>query len=510
MKINIEGMESRTYSRINYTREFCIRARDKISRIKEPADFAFPGVTKEWANTLRNIENELKQIKRDLENTVNAFKMAEALNSNLLSEILNLGGTIGSTLGSIYNSTKEKVSDFLNIGETNINQSSASQGSDQAGVNYNTGSTVIGLSPAGAGTTQTVISNGVNKPNINESEASQGTGEAEIGNDTIEKPNINESEAGQGTGEAEVGNDTIQKPNINEGEADQGTTQVDIPDELKGLTTTEFFEKLMEMTGSYGIDIGTLKELQELDPIQYENMKNLLVNEFKLSEADSEELLNLIGTGSNGSYSVGVSEICTYFRENPAEFEEIFGFPLYTQNAEGQVQLNDKELFLDYFLWNNTHGENATLIVINEDGTAVLNKDMLNQLQSVSPESINGYLQSKSENLYCNIKEICSSNGDEFTTDNLEALIKEQLTNEEELSVRLSAQNAENTIPLYDAQTGEVLENVNESQWFKVTGSTEDGIIISGSGNKCIVKYEDILEDSNFTFISEEIYSKTN
>ena len=316
------------------------------------------------------------------------------------------------------------------------------------------------------------------------------------------------TDKGSGNNQAGMKNG-VSEPHIDDSQANRGMEDTELDGVLTFANTNEFFDKLVEGTESYGINSEAFKDLQEIDPLEYEILYNSLINNYKLSESGSEELLNLIGESNDGSYSRGVNAICAYFKDDSETFEEIFGFPLYEQSGEGEWKLNDKKLLLDYYFWDNAYGEDATLIEIQEDGSAILNEDAFEEQRSADWQELNSYLQWKSENLSCISEELCSNQTTNYTGEELGNAIEKYLGDGKELSVKISASGEENAIPFYNVETGNVAKNVTDGEWFKVTGSTEDGIIVSGWGKKCIVKYEDIAENSEFTFISDEISVKS-
>ena len=47
-----------------------------------------------------------------------------------------------------------------------------------------------------------------------------------------------------------------------------------------------------------------------------------------------------------------------------------------------------------------------------------------------------------------------------------------------------------------------------EEHWFKVTDVTEDGIILSGWGEKCMITFDELTENGQYTVISDKFKVK--
>ena len=456
IKVNTDEIRNGVQPGLKKAKQNVLAAQKEAASIVEPPDFTLKGITKGWASTLSDIVSSIAWIEHELQQKADNFDAAETSNTNLATSLGTSGGTI--TVTSTYSSSSGgSVGSIGQTSQVNISSSNA-----------------------GTGKNQTTTKDKIDKEEINKSEGNKGEGEV--------------------TTEGEVN-----KPNIDDTDKEENINNVETSENITFTSTDEFFDKLLAGTGSYGINSEALKDLQELDPIEYDNMKDILINEYKLSETDSEELLNLIGQLTDSSYSSEVNAICSYFKNKPEEFEKIFGFPLYTKNADGELILNDNAILMDYYFWNNAYGENATLIEIQEDGTAILNKDAFEDVQNANWQKLDAYLQWKSDKLSCVAGEICSNQESVLTDAEIKDALSTHLENSEELSINISATDLENAVPLYNTETGEVINNVAEGQWFKVTGTTENGVIVSSNGQKCEIKYEDLAENSKFTFISDVI-----
>lgn len=528
MKIDLDKIKE-VKPELNYAKLALENVADIVSAIELPDDFnnsdilLVPASARSRADDLLKVENELEKV-------IDGFSKAESSNIGLSSLLANpymmlgfnsvgnkKGGNAsasntlaGIDLGNLSNEQIDKANDFVNSIGNN-----AGQGTGSIGTSCSTSNPNINNSQAGSGNTSTSINSGAQNSQINESSGTQGNTNVNVGNN-VNEPQIDESEGAQGNTDVNVDED-INEPQINEpGEGQAGNGDVEVNDDLTFNSADEFFENMLQGSGEYGISQGIFDELKEMDPIQYENAKNLLVNEYKLSETDAEQLLELISRNNDGTYARGVNEICSYFKDKPEEFEEIFGFPLYVQNGEGKVEVNGTRILLDYYFWGNAYSENSALIDVDANGNASLNQDAFGSFngeefvneQGSGWQDLNSYLQWKSENLGCESSALITNQTIRYDGDEIQSILEEHIANGEEISIRISASEPGTPLTFYNPDTNDEINSMMEEHWFKVTDVTEDGIILSGWGEKCMITFDELTENGQYTVISDKFKVK--
>lgn len=130
-------------------------------------------------------------------------------------------------------------------------------------------------------------------------------------------------------------------------------------DDARYMNKDEFLEKFG--TIGYGIDQGLLEnyfryangEKQTYEG--YDELIDMVMNKYNMSEKDAAILIEGLDSIGACSYAALSQEIVSEFKDNPEEFERIFGFPMYKKNKQGQVVLNGEELLIDIYLYENTN-----------------------------------------------------------------------------------------------------------------------------------------------------------
>lgn len=256
-----------------------------------------------------------------------------------------------------------------------------------------------------------------------------------------------------------------------------------------GLMTTEEYLTVVELeNNTFGASETVFIEMEKEYPEEYERIKDILMTKYEFTEEDSEMLISQIGEKGTGEYAKDVNTIIEYFRNDPETFKEIFGYDLYVDSKEGQVLLNDKELMVDYYNWVSK-AQQETPIEGEE-----LEFNMLNE-----------FLQSKSENLVCKTEVLLTNSSEENNSQQIMGLIEERLENGESISITLTAKEGE-LLQFIDMDTSTIHKEVSENYVAKIIDSTEDGIVATVDGKKCIIGYEDLLSDSeSYKIVSDSI-----
>ena len=305
-------------------------------------------------------------------------------------------------------------------------------------------------------------------------------------------------------------------PNLDIGSYLNTLNTQEISNILKNMDKDSTFEYLSKGNGKYGVDQGLFTTLEQRDPVAYQEIKNKLMKEYGFSAYDSERFMQIVDAVGACPYARTANVICDYFKDMPEKFEEIFGFPLYKKNANGVWKLNDAELLADLYYWGNTQGEGAVLIKLDENGNAVINEDAIRmddgQISMVmqrgsSWEELSDYLASKTDNIQCESNEILNYANFE-SKENIINELRGRIDNGEILSVGFGPNNPNIPIRFENAETGAIVSNVRGGHWVKIIDVTDDGLIVSSWGIKCFVSFDDLINNSQFSFISDSISIK--
>lgn len=464
------------------------RAEDFIEGLKIPNGFGCPGEISNVKNIIiPAIASGIDTAKENVNGLIQRAIDAESKNQ----EIANFGEYINNIeLGQYKKMSSEKlIKKVMSKNEYNGNTSIKQNN------NYSNGNTNANV---GNVTQKGTISNEINKEPDKKVEVSN----IEEPEGTIEFDTIYNEKITQ-TGILDYVSDETKDAIRNRIESDYENQKVNIED----MTNPEFYKYVLETTGglmtteeyftvvelennTFGASQTTFIEMETEYPEEYERIKNILMSEYGFSEEESKALINKIGEDTTGEYATDINTIIQFFRNDPASFKEIFGYDLYIETEKGQVLLNDKQLMVDYYNWatNEQAGNNVSGEKLEVD--------------------LNAFLQSKSENLSCEQKVVLTNEAEEHTSEQMMQILNEQIENGKSMSITLTAKDGE-LLQFVNMETSTINKEISNSYTAKIIGTTEDGIIVSADGQKSMIGYGEILEDTqNYKIINNEISFK--
>ena len=503
--------------------------KDKISYVK---DTALPdvksGITKErehiegLINKSINAEQNLKQFVESMINSIPGMDIVKEASNKGKEKIIVDTNSSNGFAGKIWNTVlgMDIVKEASNKGKEKIivDTNSSNDGSISINPNYNSGSN--GNVNIGDATNKENINNNINeKPKEENVNIGNTTNKEDISNNIEEKPKeeveVSDPKEPVQTIEPEtIYNEKIEQTKILDYVSDETADAIkdrvlrDYEEQkviIDEMTDPEFYRYILEATGglmtieeyltvvelennTFGASETVFIEMEKEYPEEYERIKDILMTKYEFTEEDSEMLISQIGEKGTGEYAKDVNTIIEYFRNDPETFKEIFGYDLYVDSKEGQVLLNDKELMVDYYNWVSK-AQQETPIEGEE-----LEFNMLNE-----------FLQSKSENLVCKTEVLLTNSSEENNSQQIMGLIEERLENGESISITLTAKEGE-LLQFIDMDTSTIHKEVSENYVAKIIDSTEDGIVATVDGKKCIIGYEDLLSDSeSYKIVSDSI-----
>lgn len=275
-----------------------------------------------------------------------------------------------------------------------------------------------------------------------------------------------------------------------------------------------FYEKrnsddsfLSTLGGNYGIDQGIFTNLRKKDPKLYQKTKEMLMKEYGFTNNSVEQFFGIVDAVGCCNMAAGANTIALAFKDNPDEFEKIFGFSYYRETSNGEKTLNDVRLLADYYIWANTVGNNdAVILTRDENGSLVINEnsyildsngkyDNVHQTNGRIKDAINEYLQYKSNGTYqAQVSEIINQQ-ENYTPDEIKEKVIESLNSGNQVAMGMLG--SENDSINYVAS----FENyeLKGPHWVAVTGANDDGILVSSWGIKYFIPYSDLSCVSLFT-----------
>ena len=290
---------------------------------------------------------------------------------------------------------------------------------------------------------------------------------------------------------------------------------------LKTISVDSALKTLANGNGKYGVDQGLLTDLRTKNPTTYLEIKNKLVNEYQFNNVDAERFFSIVDSIGACNYACEANVFVSYFKNNPEQFEKIFGFPLYKQNQKGELYLNDAELLVDLYYWGNAKSSEAELFKIDLNGKTIFNDEAIKYKQNGSIKSVhqrgggihqqemNDYLKSKGANITFDVDNLYTGKIDSKTLsiDKIKSDLVDRINNGEQVAMVTAANK--NAIIYTDIDTGKKYP-ITGGHWTKIMDYTDDGVIVSSWGKRCLVKFEDLPKIDAFDFFSVKINDKIN
>ena len=323
-----------------------------------------------------------------------------------------------------------------------------------------------------------------------------------------------------------------------------------------------FYEKL---GGSYGQDQGAIKNLcdywyggrkynynqakeivndaiskgypipkiQKVANQEYFGLKNKLMTKYGFSSETASIIMSSVDDAGACSYASTCNEIFYKFKDNPRQFEKIFGYPMY-KTTHGVTSLNDTELLLDLYVHANDI-KNGERLLWNDSLTPMCLSDKIdvfgrtmpdvgsNQVYMSNPNfgknvsTIDSFLKSKDKNLefqsevfFNNMHKWSYSDSD---YNDIMNSLKDKIAKGETATIDYyyNAQDNDRIIRMlsYDKSkypdTSTALWNEGAGHSTTITGIYDGGITISSWGNKYFIPKDDLQKGGRFMIMTSNI-----
>ena len=268
---------------------------------------------------------------------------------------------------------------------------------------------------------------------------------------------------------------------------------------------------LSSLAGNYGIDQGVFTFLKTQNPELYQKTKEMLIKEYGFTNNSVEQFFSIVDAVGCCNYAAGANALTLAFKDNPDEFEKIFGFSYYIETSNGEKTLNDVRILADYYIWANTVGnEDAEILIRDKNGHLIINEDSyilnengkyetVHQRNGDIKSGINRYLQYKSGGTYqAQVLEIIKQK-ENPTPSEMKEKIMDILESGNQVCLGMcSVNDSIDYIASFEKY------ELDGSHWVAVTGANDEGISVSSWGSKYFIPYSD-LEKTNLYSININI-----
>lgn len=252
------------------------------------------------------------------------------------------------------------------------------------------------------------------------------------------------------------------------------------------LTADQVFNGLKELNGYYGANQTVINDLTEDET---KALQEAISKRYNLVIEDATNIIKELQDAELKEYDIECNLIYLTFKNQPEEFEKAFGFSLYRTDSNGNVAINDIDLIADLFVFARNN-ENKNISEIIED-----------------------YIKSKGIDFEYNIETISEKVSNELITDemisNIKDKIKEEIETGKKHVILNIYQNEEHTIKMIDTETKKVVTNTDvwkdiESKEVLVTEVTDEGVIVSASGKRYLISFDELKDNGEFETYSRE------
>lgn len=276
-----------------------------------------------------------------------------------------------------------------------------------------------------------------------------------------------------------------------------------------------------------------IPKIQKVANQEYFGLKNKLMTKYGFSSETASIIMSSVDDAGACSYASTCNEIFYKFKDNPRQFEKIFGYPMY-KTTHGVTSLNDTELLLDLYVYANDI-KNGGRLLWNDSLTPMCLSDKIdvfgrtmpdvgsNQVYMSNPNfgknvsTIDSFLKSKDKNLefqsevfFNNMHKWSYSDSD---YNDIMNSLKDKIAKGETATIDYyyNAQDNDRIIRMlsYDKSkypdTSTALWNEGAGHSTTITGIYDGGITISSWGNKYFIPKDDLQKGGRFMIMTSNI-----
>lgn len=305
--------------------------------------------------------------------------------------------------------------------------------------------------------------------------------------------------------------------------------------------TTNTIDDIKGFKNNYWTDQAVLHKIkQNIDSEEYKEMKQFLIDR-GLSKKETLQFMDNLNDKGACSYASVVNEMINNFKNDTDVFEKAFGYPLFKENG----QVNDAKLLSDLYMYANSDINGGKLFKYENGNYSYILQDaekqqyMSKHWLGKEDKLIDKFLKSKSDDFTYKSELLArrtdgrydSSSGRDiwkwnfdpatgdkglkgnfdfqtgekilYNTDIIKSRIEEALSSNKNVSLGVYGSKELNYITVYELN-GNFKQVIKDGHSMFVTGISNDGIIVSSWGKKCLIRWDEI-NFSNFTLTASTI-----
>ncbi len=271
-----------------------------------------------------------------------------------------------------------------------------------------------------------------------------------------------------------------------------------------------------------------IPKFKKVATLEYFELKDKLMRRGLTNEQASVILSSLDDVGAC-SYAAKANSIFYKFADNPALFEECFGFPMYKVTRAGERVLNSNELLLDMYMYANDTVNGGNLFTRNSlNGTYTFNYgynskidalgrpmlDTENQIYMSTSKGSNDYALSnylRTKNLDWNSVNLITNDPNVYIPNDSFNQIIDTVNNSinNGKAVQLNIFSKGNEIRMINADPR---FSVTTSTWGEggghaifITGINRDSFVVSSWGKEFIIPFKDLQNGGFFNIMIDDV-----
>jgi len=270
----------------------------------------------------------------------------------------------------------------------------------------------------------------------------------------------------------------------------------------------------------YGCNQNPYGHIKKTDPEYYEYLRKIMEEKYGLSSNDIDLFMNIVDDSATCTYARCVNEVIFAYKDRPDLFQETFGYPLYIKNSEGKMILNYTELLTDYIVTSccnkDSINSNRPPFISYQDGRYIMNPSgtPFGNMQSWSSQK--NFFEYKTKDskipVNCDVTEVCNDESN-LTKEDLKHKLETIMKNGDSPTLGMCPKGVGHnstggamTVPFYSQETG-ASYNMGGGHWISITEVTDDGVVVDSWGERCLITYDDLLNNSCFNIYETKFRS---
>lgn len=255
------------------------------------------------------------------------------------------------------------------------------------------------------------------------------------------------------------------------------------------VTTDELFTYFNKISNKYGYDPEYLQKIfnctdgENKNVEEFFNIKTKLEKDYNMTNtAEAANFIKSFKNANMDTYTSVANALLAQYKDDPEAFQKKFGVALYTMDSKGLRTLNN-DVLLDIFVTVNRDS------VKNSTNTVTMQENV--QGTKTFDEVLTNYFKGKKVE-FSNASSAASKFSLSENTNTAKSTINDAIEKKQYVTIQLKKDN-EHKIDFIDTTTNKTIFNTGdmkeETIEVYVTGCTDDGVITSYNGNRCIINF---------------------